>query len=132
MVQAVRAHGLTGSDFAPTDLAVEMLYLVEAQSAAFRESRGLNDRLHGQKIAAEEQAYTDTLTGLKNRRAMDLSLAKCLSSGARFALLNLDLDYFKNVNDTLGHAAGDHVLQVVAKILLEETRQNDSIAVWAG
>lgn len=132
VADAVRDHQLTIADFAPTDLTVEMLYLIEAKSAVMNESRNLNVRLQGARIAAEEQAFTDTLTGLKNRRAMDHVLARLIGSGARFALLHLDLDYFKDVNDSYGHAAGDHVLQVVARILVEETRDADTVARVGG
>lgn len=132
VVDAVRDFGLTNADFAPTDLAVEMLYLVEAKSAAMDESRDLNSRLQGAKIAAEEQAYTDTLTGLKNRRAMDHILGRMVMSGARFSLMNLDLDFFKLINDTMGHAAGDHVLQVAAKIMVAAARAEDTVARVGG
>ncbi|MDR0809147.1 MAG: GGDEF domain-containing protein, partial [Gemmobacter sp.] len=64
IVEAVRDHGLTHADFAPTDLAMELLYLVEAKSAIMEELRALNLRLQGAKSMAEEQALTDTLTGL--------------------------------------------------------------------
>ena len=122
---------LTASDFAQTDLAIELLYLVEAKSAVLEETKQLNQRLQGAKVAAEEQAFTDTLTGLGNRRAMDQVLARMLRSGAPFALMHLDLDYFKSVNDTLGHAAGDEVLRRVGEILTDETRGHD-IAARAG
>jgi diguanylate cyclase (GGDEF)-like protein len=126
-VDAVGRFHLTNADFAPTDLTVEMLYLVEAKEAVLNESRSLNRRLQGARIAAEEQAFTDTLTGLKNRRAMDTILDRYTAAGEEFGLMHLDLDYFKDVNDTLGHAAGDHVLQQVAKILVEETRAGDTV-----
>ncbi len=132
VADAVRDHDLTNADFAPTDLTVEMLYLIEAKTAVMNESRNLNRRLQTARIAAEEQAYTDTLTGLKNRRAMDHVLARLTGSGARFALMHLDLDYFKDVNDTYGHAAGDHVLQNVARVLVEETREADTVARVGG
>lgn len=132
VADAVRDHHLTNADFAPTDLTVEMLYLIEAKTAVMKESRDLNSRLQTARIAAEEQAFTDTLTGLKNRRAMDHVLGRMIATGARFALMHLDLDYFKDVNDTLGHAAGDHVLQVVAKVLVEETRNADTVARVGG
>ena len=83
-------------------------------------------------IAAEEQAFTDTLTGLKNRRAMDLVLSRKLGLGDSFACMHLDLDYFKAINDTYGHAAGDHVLQVAAQVLVDETRAQDTIARVGG
>ena len=132
IVEAVSAMDLNAADFAPTDLAVEMLYLVEAKSAAMEESRKLNTRLQGAKIAAEEQAYTDTLTGLKNRRATDHVLTRFAEAGEPFGLMHLDLDYFKDVNDSLGHAAGDHVLQEVARILVDETRGEDLVARVGG
>ena len=132
VLDAVRGYGLTGADFAATDPTIEMLYLVEAKSAAMEASRTLNLRLQGAKIAAEEQAFTDTLTGLKNRRALDHVLARMIGAGMSFALMHLDLDFFKAVNDTLGHAAGDRVLQEVARIMVEETREQDTVARVGG
>lgn len=132
VVDAIRCYDLTISDFAATDLAVEMLYLLEAKSAAMNESRKLNMRLQGARIAAEEQAFTDRLTGLKNRRAMDHVLSRYTETGESFGLMQVDLDYFKTVNDTLGHAAGDHVLLQVAGILLDETRKDDLVVRVGG
>lgn len=132
IMDAVRAYNLTSSDFAPTDLAIEMLYLAEAKSAVLDESRNLNIRLQGARIAAEERAFTDTLTGLKNRRALDHVLDRLISRESPFALMQLDLDYFKDVNDTRGHAAGDQVLQQVASILVDVTRPEDTVARIGG
>ena len=132
ILDSVRDYALTNADFAATDLAIEMLYLVEANAAAMEASRKLNLRLQGAKTVAEEQAYTDTLTGLRNRRALDQTLERLLAANARFAVMHIDLDYFKAVNDTLGHAAGDHVLQIVATAILEETRTSDTVARVGG
>ncbi len=132
VVEGVQDYGLTSADFAGTDLAIEMLYLVEAKSAAMEASRKLNQRLQGAKLAAEEQAATDTLTGLQNRRAADRILEHRTKENLGFALMQLDLDFFKNVNDTRGHAAGDHVLQEVAKVMRAETRRGDMIARVGG
>jgi diguanylate cyclase (GGDEF)-like protein len=132
VVEAIGDYNLTIGDFAATSLAVEMLYLLEAKSAAQQASKNLNTRLQGARIAAEEQAFTDTLTGLKNRRAMDHVLARFIGSDVRFGLMQIDLDYFKDVNDTMGHAAGDHVLQEVARILVDETRDEDLVARVGG
>ena len=129
---AVQRYELTSGDFAATDMAVEMLYLIEAKSAAMEASRRLNLRLQGAKIAAEEQAYTDTLTGLKNRRAVNHLLDRLSETGTAHAVLQVDLDFFKAVNDTLGHPAGDHVLQHVARIMVEETREGDIVARVGG
>ncbi len=132
VVEAVRDYKLTAADFAVTDQTIEMLYLVEAKSAAMNASRQLNSRLQGAKIAAEEQAFTDTLTGLKNRRAMDHVLDRLISTGKEFSLMHLDLDLFKQVNDTLGHAAGDAVLQRVAAIMVDSIREGDTVARIGG
>lgn len=132
IVDAVREYHLTAADFAATDLTVEMLYLVEAKSAAMEASRQLNERLQTARVEAEAQALTDTLTGLKNRRAMDQALSATLSTREPFALMHADLDYFKSVNDTLGHAAGDFVLQQVAQIMTDETRDVDVVARVGG
>ena len=132
ILEAVREFDLTGGDFAPTDMTVEMLYLVEAKSTAMEASRNLNLRLQGAKAAAEEQAFTDALTGLKNRRAMDMTLARLVSSQEPFSMLHVDLDYFKAVNDTLGHAAGDHVLLQVAKAFNTVMRSQDHVARVGG
>lgn len=123
---AVRDYALTNTDFAPTDLAIEMLYLVEAKSAAMAASRNLNTRLQGAMVAAEERAYTDTLTGLRNRRSLESLLERLKRQGQSYALMHLDLDFFKQVNDSLGHAAGDHVLRHVARIMMEQIRQDDA------
>ena len=132
IIEAVRAHNLTDADFTATDLAMELLYLVEAKSAVMQELRALNLRLQGAKHAAETQALTDTLTGLSNRRALDSVLAEAVARRLPFGLMHIDLDYFKAVNDTLGHAAGDHVLREVARVLREETRRNDTVARVGG
>jgi diguanylate cyclase (GGDEF)-like protein len=77
----------------------------------------------------EETARTDGLTGLYNRRGFDAELpvfmerARALGTG--LALIAMDLDHFKPVNDTLGHAAGDAVLKGVGKILHENVRKTD-------
>ena len=132
IMDGVRDYALAATDFAATDLTIEMLYLIEAKSAAMEASRKLNLRLQGAMIAAEEQAFTDTLTGLKNRRAVDHILPRLIERDSGFALMQMDLDYFKAVNDTYGHAAGDEVLQHVARALVEETRERDCVARIGG
>jgi diguanylate cyclase (GGDEF)-like protein len=132
VIDAVRDYGLSAGDFPVTDLTVEMLYLVEAKSLAMEASRHLNMRLRSAMIAAEEQAFTDTLTGLKNRRALDHVLPRALEAGRPVGLLSLDLDLFKAVNDTHGHAAGDAILQHVAQCMLDETRDADTLARVGG
>jgi GGDEF domain-containing protein len=81
-------------------------------------------------------AHTDVMTGLPNRRHYEERLADTLQRARRSnspaALLFLDIDRFKGINDTLGHAAGDAVLKEFGKRLLASVRQSDSVARLAG
>ncbi|MCA8879219.1 MAG: diguanylate cyclase [Rhodobacteraceae bacterium] len=132
LMEAIHDYDLSSADFAHTDLVIEMLYVVEAKTVILDEWRGLNARLQSAKIEAETQAYTDTLTGLRNRRALDKVLQKLCDLREPFGLVHLDLDFFKQVNDTLGHAAGDHVLQVAAQAMIDATRSEDTLVRAGG
>ncbi|MEK7708693.1 MAG: EAL domain-containing protein [Pseudomonadota bacterium] len=81
-------------------------------------------------------AYTDELTGLANRAAFSQHLAEITKTSARhnrrFGLLYIDLDNFKAVNDSLGHAAGDLLLKTIAKRLVNTCREIDFIARLGG
>ena len=84
----------------------------------------------------EELAHCDMLTGLPNRRALaervDHAQAVARRDGAVFALLNVDLDRFKQINDTLGHSYGDRVLKDVAERLKASLREVDTVARLGG
>lgn len=131
VVDAVHRFGLTAQDFSPSDLAVEMLFLHEAKSSAMAASFSLNTRLNGARAEAETRALTDALTGLYNRFALAEGLRRLGQSRTEYAVLHLDLDLFKQVNDTAGHAAGDAVLKQVAMALRRHTRRDD-LVVRAG
>ncbi|MEM6743134.1 MAG: EAL domain-containing protein, partial [Pseudomonadota bacterium] len=96
---------------------VDITELKRIQARLEEQARALKDA----SAENERQALHDSLTGLANRRRLDLTLAEIVEeareSGERVALLHVDLDRFKQINDTLGHAAGDHVLRRVATIL---------------
>ncbi|RSZ56275.1 PAS domain S-box protein [Massilia atriviolacea] len=81
-------------------------------------------------------AHTDTLTGLPNRRSYEAELEAALGRSARnragMALAFLDLDRFKQINDTLGHAGGDEVLREFARRLLRTVRKTDTVSRLAG
>lgn len=83
-----------------------------------------------------ELAHHDSLTGLANRLAFNLNLEKALERARRHqnkvALLFLDLDRFKLINDTLGHAAGDKMLQLISQRLLNSVRAEDVVARLGG
>ncbi|MEM9852723.1 MAG: GGDEF domain-containing protein, partial [Pseudomonadota bacterium] len=134
VAEIVAKRDLKNKDFSPADPTVEMLYMFEVQAVLMRESKNLNLRLQGQKTVAEEQAYTDSLTGLANRRALQNHLARLLrrNRGDGFAVMQIDLDFFKAVNDTHGHAAGDFVLREVSQVLLDVMRATDMVARIGG
>jgi len=89
-----------------------------------------------EQVMAQERlrhlAHTDSLTGLANRFTLNDALRAALAQRRLVALLALDLDHFKLVNDTLGHAAGDKLLQTVAARLLACRRPNDLVARLGG
>lgn len=82
------------------------------------------------------QAYSDTLTGLPNRRALDERLGQEVHSARRngysFAVIMMDLDGFKNVNDTYGHSVGDDVLRLVFSQMARGVRNTDFLARYGG
>jgi diguanylate cyclase (GGDEF)-like protein len=84
----------------------------------------------------EEQASTDHLTGLANRRRFERTLEREVARTARhgrpFSLITLDIDYFKQVNDTHGHEAGDEAIRSIARVLQQGTRGVDLAARIGG
>lgn len=134
VTDVVAQRNLRNKDFSPADPTVEMLWLLGAQAIFMAESKSLNKRLQGAKTVAEEQAYTDSLTGLANRRALERHIARLLrrNRAGAFAVMQIDLDFFKQVNDTYGHAAGDHVLKTVSERLLDVMRPTDMVARIGG
>ncbi len=84
----------------------------------------------------KRQAYYDRLTGVANRHyfetLLNRELARADRYGAPFALVMFDLDHFKRVNDTFGHAAGDVVLQEVTRVIAERLRDADVLGRWGG
>jgi diguanylate cyclase (GGDEF)-like protein len=82
------------------------------------------------------EARIDSLTGLANRRALEEILAAEISRAHRFthqlAVVLLDLDRFKEINDSFGHAAGDVMLRAVSRLLTSLARQGDTVARWGG
>jgi diguanylate cyclase (GGDEF)-like protein len=79
--------------------------------------------------ALRQQAARDALTGLFNRRSLDAylpdAIGRCRSAGAPLCLLMMDIDHFKPLNDTLGHASGDQMLKSVAQIIRSTIRESD-------
>ena len=84
----------------------------------------------------EVLSVTDRLTGLYNRRKLDElldeELIRCRRYDVQFAVILVDIDHFKDVNDTHGHAVGDSVLQELAQVMRERTRDADALARLGG
>jgi diguanylate cyclase (GGDEF)-like protein len=117
----------TGSPFAPEEHDV-FRYLV-GQASASVENVSLHEMV-------SQQAVTDELTGLPNNRALREWLAREAARAERFghdlSLLMLDIDDFKQVNDTYGHLQGDAVLRMVGEVLESEARAVDQPARYGG
>ncbi|HEX4884984.1 MAG TPA: EAL domain-containing protein [Casimicrobiaceae bacterium] len=106
---------------------------------AFAGYRGIGRDITEQKLAEENirrLARFDTLTGLANRASLfehvDHAIARCRRHGRMFAVLFIDLDRFKDVNDAFGHATGDDVLRTMARRLQAAIRVPDSAARIGG
>lgn len=127
-----RDSGFRRDDFPAQMLIEDILFLIEAKSVVLAASEDITARLQHEKSQAEHRALSDTLTGLGNRHAYDHFLeTEGVCKMGRCAM-HLDLDKFKAVNDTLGHAAGDFVLQHVARLLLDVTRREDEVIRMGG
>ena len=108
-------------------------------AGVFRGYRGVGRDVTAQKLAADQihrLAFYDPLTGLPNRRLLQEQLKKSLQINSRHrmrgALLFIDLDNFKTLNDTLGHDVGDLLLQQVAERLSTCVRESDTVARLGG
>jgi len=120
------ARSKTGG-FSPSEL--RLLSLLSDQAAVAISNANLHQMI-------SRQAYSDTLTGLPNRRALDERLEEEVLSARRnnysFAVVMMDLDGFKDVNDTYGHATGDDVLRLVFNQMARGVRNTDFLARYGG
>jgi len=107
----------------------ELFHYLAGQAAVSIENVGLHETV-------ERQAVTDELTGLFNRRRFQEAMATEVERARRFqqplGLVLLDIDNFKQVNDTYGHQQGDLVLKEVARVLRESSREIDEPARYGG
>jgi diguanylate cyclase (GGDEF)-like protein len=122
-------------------IASAMAALVAAAATSDRQrdlaglDRAMRQRTRELELANRRlvrQASTDALTGLLNRHAFSTAAERRLALGRGGALLFLDLDHFKSINDQLGHAAGDMVLAAVAGTVRQQIREHDLAGRWGG
>lgn len=108
---------------------------LDGQTAAMGTAHDITDRKQAEETITR-LAYYDPLTGLPNRLLFNDRLSMAISRAERFqdkiAVFMLDLDKFKDVNDTLGHTVGDHLLKAVADRLSETLRKSDTVARMGG
>ena len=104
--------------------------LKERQSVIARQARELEER----NLELERLASHDPLSGLLNRRGFlrTLDERRAKEGALSGAILLLDLDHFKHINDTLGHAVGDEVIRAVAGVLSARCRERDAVARFGG
>jgi diguanylate cyclase len=88
--------------------------------------------LRSELLAARKLANTDALTGLANRRSFDETLASTMGNGTEFALILIDIDHFKRINDAYGHTFGDHILRTVAVVARRALREGAFLARTGG
>lgn len=97
---------------------------------------GMRRQVHARQVALEYQALHDALTGLPNRTLLQDRLQQVVLAAGRdnrpLALIMMDLDRFKEINDTLGHHVGDRVLQQVGERLAAVLRESDTVARLGG
>ncbi|MBX4927629.1 putative bifunctional diguanylate cyclase/phosphodiesterase [Rhizobium binae] len=117
------------------DATEDMLMTIRLK-AAKDEAVAKNRELELAKDRIEHNSLHDPLTALANRRKLDMALENLTRDGRRqrqkFSILHIDLDRFKDINDTLGHAAGDAMLVHASKVLARNVRGSDLVARIGG
>lgn len=88
--------------------------------------------LHDRISQLHTDSHTDPMTGLLNRRGMQLALNHYQTTEKSFAVVTVDIDFFKQVNDIYGHDVGDNVLKELAKLMKENARQQDAVCRTGG
>ena len=113
--------------------AVVLALAVAVVALLYRRVAVINRRLAHNQASLRAQSQRDPLTGLANRRGLhDLATEQQLDQVFTGALLLIDIDHFKRINDGHGHASGDVVLVEIARRLAEVVRQDDLVVRWGG
>jgi len=130
----VHLHAGTASEIARLTQALNTM--AERLRRGRDDIENANAALQRQNELLEEMSVTDALTGLDNRKRLAETLASQMAlyrrHQRRFAVIMLDIDHFKRLNDTYGHLAGDRVLQRIAEVIKASVRSVDRVARYGG
>ncbi len=130
----------------PTDLKTVISNLLSATQAMQQHNEAIETRLHTSSSeinqlkddleAMRQEALTDGLTGIANRKLFDIELRRAASevddTSESFSLLMIDIDHFKQFNDSFGHQVGDQVLKLLATTLTSIVKGQDTAARYGG
>jgi len=140
VVSALSGHHekMCGFEAGADDYLIKPVNVTElrAKLAALRRSVGLQKALASRLAAMEQLSVIDPLTNLYNRRFFDDELQRtyglAVRHGRPVSLLIADIDFFKTINDTFGHATGDLVLREVSNVMASNVRSTDVLARYGG
>lgn len=130
----------------PSELKAMVQNLVEDTKRMLADNQKLEQKLNNSAIEMQEmrdniqnlkrEAMTDSLTGLSNRKAFDIELkhraSDVMDNGKALSLLMIDIDHFKQFNDTYGHQVGDQVLKLVSNALQSNVKPSEMVARYGG
>ncbi len=138
MIPVIFLSGSGGQDEKVKGLDIGAVDFVTKPFDAFELRARVNAALRTKRMQdlLIEHAKIDPLTGLPNRRSLDERLAqewsRLLRHGGHLSVIMTDIDHFKNINDRIGHSAGDEVLRKVARLLADGCRKSDMPARYGG
>lgn len=141
-----RVHDLVGAVQRSDDLKSVIASILAKTRAVVHQSREVESRLRQAAVEVQQlreeldnarsEALTDALTNLGNRKMFDYALRnevmQAVESGEPLALIMIDIDHFKNFNDTYGHVVGDQVLRLLAAVLKEAIKGQDTATRYGG
>ena len=118
-------HAVGVEDQVPNVNEIEALSMLSTQA-------GARIGMLRTMVRTQEQASTDSLTGLINRRTFQTRIRALRRNNTRFVLVMADIDHFKKVNDTYGHETGDRALKTFCEVAKSSLRETDLMARWGG
>ncbi len=134
-IESMMSAAIEGSQIVSEDMSADGVSTADL----IAEMTSLKKQIEKQRsiiVSLKKDAMSDPLTNLANRRVFEKELKRSIAVAKRYnrqnALLMVDVDKFKEINDTYGHVAGDEALVFIAKLLTKNTRHNDVVARIGG